>query len=671
MRAGHVVPSATAVLLAFLAAGCRRAPEPPHAVAATTSPRPAQQAAQGTCEGCHAAEVTAFGRSAHALAARATGKGVAPFAALAKEAGTAPSAKDAGSATFTVDNDGWHGLQRLADASGDVQDRPIVAVLGGRRREDFLGKAPDGRLHVLELSWSTTRRAWADAAAEESGHPLGHDAPQWWSQRSRDYQQRCARCHALPGSDSAGATGIACATCHPRAEEHAAAARGGAPDARRVAAGSADASDRWHGCGTCHAVGQWMPRLAAHDATSPLTDLLIPATLATQDGFDSAFALDGRPMIPHGYEVQALAQSACARKGGATCITCHDPHGGAGAALRNADPDASCRTCHAEIAKAPAAHAHHPVSASPVPLAAIEPRGPEGGRLPGCVDCHAPALLGFSPADRVRDHAIGIPARESARRLHLADACGTCHAQQKPIVAPSREPPRERWARAFEASWAASVGAERPDASKLIATSLTLLSGVLSDGEADPWTKASAASLLGVLGAGHADAAAALEKGWRKADDVVLVKAAARAHAMAGGPLDPLLELATSSEDWRVRVVAAAGLSAQRDERGTAKLDVLYHDATLPPEGRNAAAFELAVALISRHAYERAEVLLLESLKAEPEHVAAWVDLGVARAQHGDSAGARQAWEQALVLQPGQPVAVANLRLLDQAAPHQ
>lgn len=61
--------------------------------------------------------------------------------------------------------------------------------------------------------------------------------------------------------------------------------------------------------------------------------------------------------------------------------------------------------------------------------------------------------------------------------------------------------------------------------------------------------------------------------------------------------------------------------------------------------------------------YDAAHELLLEAARLEPRSVEAWSDLGGVALARGDLAGAREALERALVLDPGHPAARHNLDL--------
>lgn len=532
--------------------------------------------------------------------------------------------------------------------------------LGGLRRAVLLERR-SGTLAVTTRAW-TEAAGWHDAADDAT--PMLQPVP---------FGSQCARCHPIPGlvnardlplapPESASLpAGVGCESCHGPAAAHAEN-----PSHPLAAIGSLP----WRGCAHCHAQGAVLPRHGERPLLpgEPLTDHVLPTILAMPTGASNAYFLDGRPSTAHAMATQALAQSQCFQVGGATCTTCHDPHGGG---LRESDPDASCRNCHASIASALAEHSRHPAPRGPVPNVREESEAAAANRAPGCVDCHAPAILRLGPGEAARDHAFGAPHPTLTALLGLPNACSNCHADDEPtaLVAaidrwfPDREsdPPRVAWANAFARGFATL----RPDApADARADAARLLAGVLADDAADPWTRASAAELLGGLGIASDEARQRLSEILRDAEDPVLLQRAAVALGRVGGPVEPIRELLERSDDWRVRLSAASGLIHAREPRGLDELERLRRDESLPVVGRGAVTAQLGLALLHRGVGRRAELLLAEATRMRPDDVAAWLNLGTARVALGDDEGAHLAWQAVLDLDPGNPYALSNLESL-------
>ncbi len=117
--------------------------------------------------------------------------------------------------------------------------------------------------------------------------------------------------------------------------------------------------------------------------------------------------------------VESFMRSACFRKGGATCGTCHNPHPPDAASNPRslkfgADSDRMCLSCHTKYQAQPEAHTHHAAAS-------------EGSR---CVACHMPRIMN-ALMFQARYHQIDdIPDAETAARFGPTDspnACLLCH----------------------------------------------------------------------------------------------------------------------------------------------------------------------------------------------------------------------------------------------------
>jgi hypothetical protein len=365
--------------------------------------------------------------------------------------------------------------------------------------------------------------------------------------------------------------------------------------------------------------------------------------------------------------VQALAQSSCHRIGGATCTTCHDPHAGG---LRDPDPDASCRGCHADVAAAGRAHSRHEPPPEPVPPVASEAPDAARARAPGCVDCHAPAVVALAPGLLARDHSLGSPHPELAS-LGVPDACTACHAGRGAAAMtralddwlPTRSRRRVEIARAF----AVGLAALPTRAPEPAAAATAALRPLLADPDLDPWTRASAAQLLAGFGEAASAALPELAAILGGTHDPQLLRKAANAYGRlrASDPA-PLADLLGRAVDWRVRLAAASALDELGVDAGADELERLGRDDTLPSAARPFVVFELGLSALRRTAVQRAEILLSEAARLRPDDSAAWLNLGVVRATLGDQAGARLAWETVLRLSPGHPLAAANLAALEE-----
>jgi predicted CXXCH cytochrome family protein len=179
-------------------------------------------------------------------------------------------------------------------------------------------------------------------------------------------EEACFSCHSTVLAKENGVLdpersilGIGCEACHGAGAEHVEAVRRGARDLRMPALEAERQRVSLELCGSCHRAP------GSVDLGSP--------------------AIAGQ--LPRLQSV-ALSLSDCFKKGGVSCMTCHDPHENAGATLR-VDYNRKCLSCHAE--------------AAPKQIACtVEPRG-------DCVSCHMPAQdIEMPGAIRFRNHWIKV-----------------------------------------------------------------------------------------------------------------------------------------------------------------------------------------------------------------------------------------------------------------------
>ncbi|MES2885973.1 MAG: cytochrome c3 family protein [Pseudomonadota bacterium] len=337
----------------------------------------------------------------------------------------------------------------------------VSRTVGSHRYQQYLSKDADGRYARMHLIWHIGDQRWV----HYNGAFLYDDA-QSFNQHSAVWNPNCIFCHntgvnpnitnedallkrAMQGErfnylnaahwDSEVAElGIACESCHGPGATHAAANRNPVrrywqhfsdePDAtitnprRLTPARSAEV------CGQCHGqrtpaklemASEWLrsgPSYRAGDVLAEHVSLVQPDTpVPTGDAnlFRLRFWKDGTPRLS-AYEMQGLLQSDCYTKGGATCIGCHEAHGGTPAGMITEDnrAGASCVGCHQDAAALPA-HAAH-AKASPTT---------------NCVDCHMPKMV-YGVMEIHRTHRIRAPDPLAAAGTQQPDACTTCHGNR-------------------------------------------------------------------------------------------------------------------------------------------------------------------------------------------------------------------------------------------------
>jgi predicted CXXCH cytochrome family protein len=315
-----------------------------------------------------------------------------------------------------------------------------------------------------------------------------------------------------------------------------------------------------------------------------------------------------------------MLQSACYRKGNATCLTCHTaPHEAKRKFELRDDPDKICKSCHKDLT---ADHSHHHAAAVT------------------CVSCHMPPVVS-GVLDKFADHSIDIPA---ASPRH-PNACGTCHAD-KPLdklsaaitkwwpEASKRQARRERLADAFDVDTAGASPAP--------------LRLVIADKDEAPTLRGAAAiTLARRTHEGATDAVLPL----LASPSLVLrakgCEALGDAHARTAG--DAVAKL-LADPSLRVRLACSLALLDMHDARGELALKQLASDPTttnlmLPH-------LELGRAAMRRHDYATGKTELTKVVALAPYFIDAAVELAAAYAELGDLPEAKRRVQAVLAVEP-------------------
>ncbi len=543
------------------------------------------------------------------------------------------------------DGDGW--MMRTIGADGTGSDLPIQWLLGGKRMQDPLTVLPDGRWQVLPIYWHVTGKAWVDFTDTSQG-TLDPGHPFFWANWRRNAQHECLDCH-VTGLDvrydrptrtwrtSMVDAGVACESCHGPGARHA--------DTR-------DAGDIVHPgrvsplaglaiCGQCHgprtplfpildAANRFQPGQAYDDHYQAL--VIVAGSERSHD-----FYADGRPRTSS-HELIALLQSRCHLVGQATCLTCHTaPHEPSGPnELRDADPDASCRGCHEDVATAGRAHTRH-----------------EAPGAQQCIACHMPPVVS-GVLDQFADHAIDVPVPENTVRHGVPNACNVCHTEASPASmatalharwpqAASRQARRRRLADAIDEATATSsrealqlVVADPAEASTLRGAAVQLL--------AQRFPHASPESLRPLL-----------------RDPSVLVRAQtveALGMAAARSTAADMVAL-LGDPSLTVRHVTALVLASFGDARGYDALRTLASDPAT--SGLVQPHVLLGMEAMHRGDLATAESELAQATTLMPYHAGAQVLLADIHARAGHANAARERLEEALTFDPQNASATRRL----------
>ena len=528
-------------------------------------------------------------------------------------------------------------LVRTKNREGQVADYSVSWVIGAKRMQDPVTVFPDGRWQVLPVYFHVTGRGeWVDYNEFKQG-AIAPDHPYFWTNFRRTANKECLECHAT-GVDvrydrathewttSMIDAGVACEACHGPGARHAETKA--KSDIVRPDHIAKDL--QLSICARCHGPRDPLfPLLDARDQFQPgqrYEDKYQP--LVITDGLERSgeFFADGRPSSSS-FEVQALTQSRCYMKGGATCLTCH----GAPHEVPVKVPQAECANCHKAID--PVAHSHH--------------------KSASCIDCHMPNTIS-GVLDKFADHAIDIPNPENTIRHGVPNACGVCHGSK------DLQPEFDRWWPNARARQQRRLTLADAIDEKTKANSLAPLTTVIADRSESPSLRGAAAILLAQRFpfAAH-DAITPYLR-----DPSSLART--RFIEALGYARDPrvadAVALFLDDPSIHVRQMAVLVLSSLHDRRAEGALQKLATDpathALIRPH------ILLAINAANHGDFDTAQRELTFVVDEAPYVTDSLVMLGDIGARKGDFAGARGWFEEALRFDPSHRGANARLRAL-------
>jgi hypothetical protein len=459
-----------------------------------------------------------------------------------------------------------HALMRTHGPDGALADFPVDWVIGGKRMQDDLTVFPDGRWQVLPVYFQVTRHGWVDYTETKQGR-LAPDHPFYWTNLRRMANRECLDCHvtgldvrfdraARQWSTKFVDAGVACEECHGPGARHAdttAAADIFSPK-RAPKELALDA------CAQCHGPrSPLFPILDADHRFRPgqrYQDFYDPVVVLIGGRHSGDFFADGRPKSSS-FEYQAMLQSACYRKGGATCLACHTaPHEEHGRDELRLPGDESCRGCHAAVFAAGKEHTRHdkPVS---------------------CLGCHMPKVVS-GVLDQFADHALDVPVPANTTSHDVPNACATagCHATWKPARVEAA------WAKLWPDGAARAARRRRlADAfdEKTAQESLRPLADTLSDGSEAPTLRGAAALLLAQR---FPDRVGGVLPLLDASDATLRLKACEALMTARARPAADALFAHASDPSLPVRQAAALALASFGDVRARPLLESLATDAT-------------------------------------------------------------------------------------------
>jgi predicted CXXCH cytochrome family protein len=404
---------------------------PPIAASPSASPTsvPGRYAGSIACRGCHPAIYERWQSTGMAKMLR-------PYRATDIIGDFSGAQTVSGSARATQDDD-RHFIEIRKGSSNQWVRYPVDYTIGSKWQQAYATRLADDRVLVFPIQYSRLRSAWVNYWEIVDARGSRRTAISQFHENPADavYQNTCAPCHTsqLRVEDRAGTpaaaifreTGINCEMCHGPSLTHVERMKSGLRTSRAGVETPVDFTrispeQSVAICAQCHAQSavhdaqpggavNYSERGAWHRTYS--THLLSSFPRA-------AFYRDGRFRATT-FISEAFARSQCFRKGGATCVSCHDPHPSDAAtnptSLKfSADSNEMCLQCHADFRQTPARHTRHEA-------------GSEASR---CVSCHMPRIAD-ALLFKARSHEIDdVPDAAMTARFGNDDspnACLSCH----------------------------------------------------------------------------------------------------------------------------------------------------------------------------------------------------------------------------------------------------
>jgi predicted CXXCH cytochrome family protein len=515
--------------------------------------------------------------------------------------------KGGGPATAKLWRDG-----KLYITESGVENK-IDYTLGNRRIQHYLTTLPNGEIHVLHTTWDVKRHEWFDSKEIVQGAPAGF-IQQW--------NTSCVYCHVtqqvqdVKGFDpktleyktSWVESSATCERCHGPMSDHV--NLGQAAPAIPV-----NSFDKLVACAQCH----WPKTVVAtgFNVRKNYFDYYSPALMNLEEpGVDPNWWVDGRPRR-FSNEASAFFLSGCFQSGKATCMSCHDPHwnrtDGNDALMKNADQ--YCLRCHDGLKTE--AHTHHS----------------ETSAGSSCVGCHMPHEVHGVKAT-MRDHSMSFPEPENTVRYGVPNACNECHADKT-----------AEWALENVERWYPG----RSSRPRLRATTFNLarkgdaravnsLVRLADDQTENPAIRATAAGFLGQF---------------------------------PGDTSLQVLVALTRNPEPLVRIEAARGLGGMPTQASAIALAALLNDPYLSVRVRavNSLTSPLFPAMTfsgaTKASFDKAVDEFRRSLELEGDHPNVQVRLGGLESTLGNFAQARNAYQRALKINPGEADAYVGLAIVE------
>ena len=321
---------------------------------------------------------------------------------------------------------------------------PVNYTIGSKWQQGYVTRLPSGELQVFPIEYNVRYHKWVNFWKLIDAPGTERDDPSSWEKfnPATNYLLNCAVCHTSQLRNTKGGgfqaeglefrePGIDCEMCHGPGGKHVALHMQGKlyekdPLEPPVDFTRISSADSVAVCSQCH----MQSAIRAPGSGGELnycrgSDVFFKRYKSRPyaEFFLNARFKDGR-FRQTSFIVESFQRSECSRKGGATCVSCHDPHpddaGTNPTSLRfRTEPNRMCTQCHVQFSDTARLqrHTRHPLNS-------------EGSQ---CVSCHMPRIMN-ALMSRARTHRIddtpNAQMTEQFGQQQSPNACLLCHSDQ-------------------------------------------------------------------------------------------------------------------------------------------------------------------------------------------------------------------------------------------------
>ncbi len=321
---------------------------------------------------------------------------------------------------------------------------PVDYTIGSKWQQGYVTRLPNGELQVFPIEYNVRYGKWVNFWKIIDAPGTERDDPSAWEKFSpaTNYLVNCAVCHTSQLRNTQGRgfeaeglgfrePGIGCEMCHGPGGKHVALHMQGKAyekdpleppvDFTRISSADSVAI-----CSQCHmqsAIRTPGPGGELNYSRGSDEFFKRYKSRPYAEFFLNAHFKDGR-FRQTSFIVESFLRSQCSRKGGATCVSCHDPHTDDAATnptslrFRN-EPNKMCTQCHVAFKDAAnlQRHTRHPLNS-------------EGSE---CASCHMPRIMN-ALMSRARTHRIDdTPNAQMTQQFgqqQSPNACLICHGDK-------------------------------------------------------------------------------------------------------------------------------------------------------------------------------------------------------------------------------------------------